>query len=554
MKSKQDPQQINLINIVETISRSSAKSQLNLEKLVESRNEIDILSGFLKVSPIQAVLFSTILEMSLVKRTNMESLARHFKISLLSLIGRMEEIEVLSTRGLIRKNTRSGNETGSFNSVYYKIPDRVIEGIQKMDKSKILQKSVFDLPKFLERIYQLAGECERRIITTRQLIQDTEALIKSNPKLEYINFVKDQLLNPMDRCIVFVLSYLHLLGRSEVDLSEFAEDIFDDISDQFAFHQEMVQGKHSLLKKEFIELGRTEFGDVRIMKISEKAISTLFQKQNDLPLQNLKSGSLIEPASLKRRMLYFNSDQETDIINLGRTLSQKKFNTIRRQLEKRNFNSGITVLLYGESGTGKTELVYQLARKTNREIMMVDLSQARSKWFGESEKQVKKIFDDYRRVIHNIKKCPILFINEVDGLLSTRQSVGSGDTSSQHANNIIQNILLQELESFEGILLATTNLTENLDKAFDRRFLFKLRFTHPDPESRFKIWKCKMPELPVSQLRELSKNFELTGGQIDNIVKQTLLIQMVEDLDLYETLQKNCRMENGYRKTNTVGF
>ena len=187
-------------------------------------------------------------------------------------------------------------------------------------------------------------------------------------------------------------------------------------------------------------------------------------------------------------------------IKLQKTLSNRKFNSIKRQLEQRKFNSGLTILLYGYSGTGKTEAVYQIAKKTNREIMMVDLSKTKSMWFGESEKQVKKIFDDYKLAMRNAKVAPILFINEVDGLLTKRQDIGNNSTSALHALNTIQNILLQEMEAFDGILFATTNLTENLDKAFDRRFLFKLKFNHPDVETRHKIWKNKLPELSSNKL------------------------------------------------------
>ena len=176
-------------------------------------------------------------------------------------------------------------------------------------------------------------------------------------------------------------------------------------------------------------------------------------------------------------------------------------------------------------------------------------------WFGESEKQVKKIFDDYKLAIRNAKVAPILFINEVDGLLTKRQDIGNNSTSALHALNTIQNILLQEMEAFDGILFATTNLTENLDKAFDRRFLFKLKFKHPDAETSQKIWKNKLPELSSNQVKSLCHKYELTGGQIENVIRQTLLAQMVDDkLDIFDTLNKNCMNETGYSNIKKVGF
>ncbi len=126
---------------------------------------------------------------------------------------------------------------------------------------------------------------------------------------------------------------------------------------------------------------------------------------------------------------------------------------------------------------------------------MVDLSETKSKWDGESEKQVKGIFDNYRELLQCTFPEPILFINEADGLLLQRLNIGKASCNISHTHNRIQNILLQELERFKGILIATTNLTDNLDKAFEQRFLLKIDFPRPDAMVRQQIWLSKLPEL-----------------------------------------------------------
>jgi len=83
-----------------------------------------------------------------------------------------------------------------------------------------------------------------------------------------------------------------------------------------------------------------------------------------------------------------------------------------------------------------------------------------------------------------------------------------------------QNILLEELENFKGIFLATTNLADNLDKAFDRRFLFKIKFERPELKARTAIWMDKISYLSKEDATYLADNFDLTGGQIDNIVRK----------------------------------
>ena len=110
----------------------------------------------------------------------------------------------------------------------------------------------------------------------------------------------------------------------------------------------------------------------------------------------------------------------------------------------------------------------------------------------------------------------------------------------------MQNILLQELEDFEGILIATTNLQGNLDKAFDRRFLYKLKFPVPTPEIKAKIWMSKIEELGGEDALKLSKEFDLSGGQIDNIARKYVINQILHghgSEDIYETLRKYCKEE-----------
>ncbi|MBK8674302.1 MAG: AAA family ATPase [Bacteroidetes bacterium] len=132
---------------------------------------------------------------------------------------------------------------------------------------------------------------------------------------------------------------------------------------------------------------------------------------------------------------------------------------------------GITILLHGKPGTGKTETVYQMAKQTQRNIYRVDISNLKV-WFGESQKIIKKLFDDYYKYMKTQDNIPILFFNEADGVINKRKDSSSSNTAQ--TENEIQNIILQEMEDFKGILMATTNLIDNIDNAFDRRFLFKL--------------------------------------------------------------------------------
>ena len=183
------------------------------------------------------------------------------------------------------------------------------------------------------------------------------------------------------------------------------------------------------------------------------------------------------------------------------------------------------MLFYGEPGTGKTESVMQMAKATGRAIMHVDISATKTCWFGESEKLIKKVFTDYRRLCEKSKLKPILLFNEADAVFSKRKDVGSGNVAQ--TENAIQNIILEEMENLDGILIATTNLADNLDRAFERRFLFKIRFDKPTIEAKANIWLSKLPSLSAEDARTLASGYDFSGGQIDNITRKALMQEII---------------------------
>ena len=123
--------------------------------------------------------------------------------------------------------------------------------------------------------------------------------------------------------------------------------------------------------------------------------------------------------------------------------------------------------------------------------------------------------------------------------------------------NSIQNIILQEMETLEGIMIATTNLTTNLDKAFERRFLYKIRFDKPTVDARAKIWQAMLPRLSEKDARTLASQFDLSGGEIENIARKhtvNAILSGNNDIDINEIID-TClheRIDNSSRKR--IGF
>lgn len=268
-----------------------------------------------------------------------------------------------------------------------------------------------------------------------------------------------------------------------------------------------------------------------------------------------KSKVLVDYKSLNKKELFFSGKTKEQIDRLGELLKEEKFADIRKALAQRGMPTGLCCLFYGSPGTGKTELVQQLAIATERDMLQVDLSTLRDKYVGESEKRIKGVFDTYRALVKQSSKAPILFFNEADGIFGNRME------NTQHSvdkmENAIQNIILQEMEQFEGIMICTTNLTTCMDKAFDRRFLFKIEFERPTNEARKQIWQSLLVGLNDAQATELADKFDFSGGQIQNISRKQIIHSIFEGSDEidYEQVKKDCQSEQVSRQNGRkIGF
>ena len=128
-------------------------------------------------------------------------------------------------------------------------------------------------------------------------------------------------------------------------------------------------------------------------------------------------------------------------------------------------------------------------------------------------------------------------------------------TSCDQTENTIQNIILEEMEKLEGIMIATTNLANNLDAAFERRFLFKIKFENPTVEAKMKIWKSKMDWLSDDMIRTFATDYDFSGGQIDNIVRKATMDEVITgkrtELGELIALCKNEKLGGDERK---IGF
>jgi SpoVK/Ycf46/Vps4 family AAA+-type ATPase len=265
----------------------------------------------------------------------------------------------------------------------------------------------------------------------------------------------------------------------------------------------------------------------------------------------------LKPESIAEKALFFEPNAEVLVNKLQDLLKSNNFQQLKIRLEQQGLKAGVSILLYGHPGTGKTETVLQLAKQSNRHVLMSDTSKIRSKWIGETEKNIRKLFSDYKKACENFEELPVLLFNEADAIIGKR---GQVNDRVDQMENALQNILLEELENFEGIFIATTNMEDNLDKAFDRRFLYKIKFEIPSSNTIAAIWKNKFPQVETSIINSICEKVKLTGGQIENVRKKLIVdILLDPEFDLSEQYllqqaEQELSLQQKNKQQNVIGF
>ena len=217
------------------------------------------------------------------------------------------------------------------------------------------------------------------------------------------------------------------------------------------------------------------------------------------------------------------------------------------------------LIFYGPPGTGKTMTAYSLAKSLKRKVLSFDCSKILSMYVGESEKNVRRIFDTYHELSEKTKTSPVLLLNEADQFLSSRTTGPGGGADKMH--NQMQNIFLEQIEKFDGVLIATTNLLESIDPAFSRRFNYKLEFAKPGFAQRKLLWEKMLPKnAPYEKDFSVERlaHYELSGGQIDVVIKNTALAVAVKEEPVFtvkafeETIKRE--LSGAFGEEKTMGF
>ncbi|TLD96074.1 ATP-binding protein [Helicobacter jaachi] len=370
-----------------------------------------------------------------------------------------------------------------------------------------------------------------------KLLEDSiQARLKLTTKdIAILKFIKEHHLEQKEQIIFFALlkeEYAASDGNLR-DMNTLLELISLDEYDKIK-HRPLLDENANLIQKGLIDYDEiiNPFGGIaRNFFIPEEILQSIIHPKKKKTKVNLTTlikkqeiFELLEPKYDMSEIILHSNTREI----LNNLLAQMDNNVVHLlrlwgiKDKKRGIDSKI--LLYGAAGTGKSITAMALAKSLKKQILSFDCSKILSMYVGESEKNVRKIFDSYKDMSKNIKNEPILLLDEADQFLSARASNGS---SADKMHNQMQNIFLEQIERFEGILIATTNLLENFDSAFSRRFNYKIEFKRPDKAQREALWLKLLPQhahFGAHTREQLAHNlaqYDLSGGQINLVIKNT---------------------------------
>ena len=549
-----------LIRSIGKVYELSKECQLEPGFFESAANDLKVVSDYFEISQNQSLLVAMVFSLNYRGDTvDFNDLTEHFGCNPMQLLMYSDDFEALFSKCIFKKQKSSHRIQIALTNDQISINEKITEAILKNNPMPQLRdEEVTDVIDLLEKIYNIGEQRCIDEISTIVLFSQTILLISDNLHLPLIKSIDDFKFKTDDSYVYLYLIWKALNGNEKVDIETMTKGIFDSSKRRMRYVQKLISNENELINQNLIEIVEARFFNDTAIKLTEKSFNLIEECGLKLSAKKrINPNNLIEPPQIAAKALFFNEPEEKQLGILKQLLQNANFNEVQSRLSDKGLPKGITALLHGLPGTGKTETVFQIARETNRQIIKVDISQSKSMWFGESEKIVKRIFTDYKSFAKDCDLTPILLFNEADGIIGKRRETGTSNIDQ--TENTIQNILLEELESFDGIFLATTNLVKNIDTAFDRRFLFKIEFTKPDKSVKAKIWNSKLPGLTETECETLANRYDFSGGQIDNIIRKNEIYEIIHGITVdfknilefcnSELLQKNNSIKVGFTKS-----
>lgn len=505
-------QPMTLLSAIEQIVEQAENSALSEKFFSNVAQPIAHLGQWLGLNPQQAVMLALCANFFNEWNT-LSEFAEYVDCKRLQMLHYAPALNELRKRHLIKIATRH-------NSEQYRITVNALRAIQNNEPPQSVKLQGLTITEFFARLCEL----------TKQRVDDLEyeifadeifELLHNNPSLPFVEQLNGMNLTK-DETVLFLWGCDMLVSSDDAVISAIDFDQLYGPERMLRNRQiaALRDGKSNLISKKLLQpRNENGQGSADVYELTSYVRTELLKELGVAPKKELEHDkNLIAHDSIVMKELFYNPREEQSLTQLSALLAPEQFDKICTRLAEKGLRQGFACLFYGAPGTGKTETVLQLARQTGRDLMQVNVSEIKSMWVGESEKNIKALFDRYRSAVKRSERAPILFFNEADAIISKRSE--NVARAVDKMENSIQNIILQEIENLEGILIATTNLTKNMDSAFERRFLYKIEFAKPSLQAKLAIWQSMLPSLSADDAEILAATYDFSGGQIENVARK----------------------------------
>lgn len=514
--------------------------------------EIISLLQFFKISYEELVVLSLLIEGGIrQEEQGIDAFLEYFGGGLSGIKDINEALHSLISKGYVVSTTKNKFSKTLIKQTF-QVDEKIYEALLNDKKEGLEFKPAENFNQLLKNINEIFRKRKDGCFdaaTLKKLVERELTAATKDESLSWLNSFSD--LTHEDKILFLLAAYTHQKDEEQIDLEYHIKQIEDNFSKQKAFRDSIDNKTSELIKHDLLFKAEDGFVFDEFVGLTEKAIQALFQKEkNKTKKQTYATATVLLPEDIILEELFYNESELSQINTIERILSKEKHQLVVNQLVENGLAKGISILFNGFSGTGKTATAKHLAKITNRPLFCVDVEKIANKWIGDSEKNTKKIFDEYYEFSNQCELTPILFFNE-ESIFSKRVEVGH---SSDRTHNSMQNILLEQMEQFTGITIATSNHAEKLDKAFERRFLYKVEFEKPTKETQYNILSNAFQNISKETINTVLEEYSFTGGQIYNIKKKYIMQCIIDDEDLESLFIRLCKEEIKTTTSTKIGF
>lgn len=544
--SEEELKQCNMIDLIEMLTERLKDCRFDKHTLELCQPMLDKLAARFRISDTQAMMLAVGVEHP--SGLDVNDVADFFSCSHVRASSYFRQCRALEKAGIMYRRNMLGENN-------YRITEATDDALQTDKEFVPVWDKKYTNDELVDKVQNVFETMEELELDYADGVEMLKRYFRTNTHLTCVSEINELHLPPLEFIVLVLMCHSVIYDRTTATQLLSIHNMTKG-HDYPKFHKEIFEGRNLLQERGLVEFkegdGMAVADQLQITDKVKREVLAEFDIEDVFKSRTNKG--LLNYEDLAEKPLFYNDREAKQVSHLQKLLTEDHYQNVCKRMKQAGMRTALNCLFYGAPGTGKTETVYQLARQTGRCIMEVNVDKIKDKFVGESEKNMRNVFDTYRKKASCLKKTPILLFNEADAIFSKRFT--NVEHSVDQMNNAMQNIILQEMEKFEGIMIATTNLTTNLDKAFERRFLYKIKFDSPSAEANSRIWQSMIPELTDAQALQLAKTYDFSGGQIENVSRKQKVNAIINDCDFsFDDIIAYCDEERiGTTTHHRVGF